>query len=73
MYLLHLPDLALMTRLDIPLDIFSHPWPPKPVPQSSQHQEDPFVSEIVVGLLDKSVASFFVRNPLVAPLRLLLP
>ena len=73
MYLFHLPDLALMTSLDVPLDILSHPWPPKPIPQTSQHREDPLVSEIVVGLLDKSVASFLVRNPLVAPLRLLLP
>ena len=73
MYLLHLPDLALMTCLYIPLDILSHPWPPKSIPQPSQHREDPLVSEIVVGLLDKPVASFLVRDSLVPPLQLLLP
>ena len=52
MDLLHLPDLALMTSLDIPLDVLSHPQP---------HREDPLVSEVVVGLLEKSVASFLVR------------
>ena len=73
MYLFHLPDLTLMTSLDVPLDILSHPWPPKSIPQSSQHREDPLVSEIVVGLLDQSVASFLVWDSLVPPLQLLFP
>ena len=73
MDLLHLPDLALMTSLDIPLDILSLFWPPKSIPQLSQHREDPLVSEIVMGRLDKSVAPFLVPDSLVPPLRLLLP
>ena len=73
MYLLHLPDLALMTSLDILLDIIPHPWPPKPIPQLHQHQKDPLVSKVVVGLLDKSIVSLLVRDSLMLPLRLFLP
>ena len=73
MYFLHLPDLALMESLDIPLDVLSHPWPPEPIPQTSQHREDSLVPEVIVGLLDKSLALFLVRDMLMLPLWLLFP
>ena len=73
MDLLHLSDLALMTCLHIPLDVLPHPLSPKSIFQMSQHQEDSFVSEVVVRLLDKSIVLCFVRDSLMPPLLLLLP
>jgi hypothetical protein len=68
-----LADLALVTSLNIPLDIRVECGPPEAVEKGAAHGIETLVSELVMGVMDKRVSNGWVGVKLVSAMVLLPP